>query len=156
MWRSLWRKESTLTVLSLFETRHDKTNKMTVRQAKTQISLSIRPVWSESSLCAQWVAKDPNFLHADNEDSDQTGRMPSLIWVFVGRTAILLVLSCRGSLSLLCWFSPEKKFLVSIPTTRIRLFPFRYCTIFLSLYKRNNIHFVFWLIKTDHLYILNI
>ena len=31
------------------------------------------PVWSESSLCAQWVAKDPSFLHADSEDSDQTG-----------------------------------------------------------------------------------
>ena len=31
----------------------------------------IRPVWSESSLCAQWVAKDPSFLHADSEDSDQ-------------------------------------------------------------------------------------
>ena len=37
---------------------------------------SIRLVWSESSLCAQWVAKDPKFLHADSEDSDQTGRMP--------------------------------------------------------------------------------
>ena len=49
---------------------HDKTNKMTVRPAKTQISLGIRPVWSESSLCVQWVAKDPNFLHADSEDSD--------------------------------------------------------------------------------------
>ena len=31
---------------------HDKTNKMTVRAAKTQISLGIRPVWSESSLSA--------------------------------------------------------------------------------------------------------
>ena len=41
---------------------------------KTQISLGICPVWSESSLCAQWVAKDPMFLHADSEDSDQTGR----------------------------------------------------------------------------------
>ena len=41
---------------------------MTVRPAKTQISLGIRPVWSESSLCAQWVAKDPSFLHADSED----------------------------------------------------------------------------------------
>ena len=49
---------------------HDKTNKMTVRPAKTQISLGIRPVWSESSLCAQCVAKDPNSLHADSEDSD--------------------------------------------------------------------------------------
>ena len=35
---------------------------------------SIRPVWSESLLCAQCVAKDPSFLHADSEDSDQTGR----------------------------------------------------------------------------------
>ena len=36
-----------------FEPPHDKTNKMTVRPAKTQISLGIRPVWSESSLCAR-------------------------------------------------------------------------------------------------------
>ena len=43
--------------------------------------------------CTQWVAKDPSFLHADSEDSDQTGRMPRLIWIFAGRTLILLVLS---------------------------------------------------------------
>ena len=54
---------------------HDKTNKMSVRPAKTQISLGIRSVWSESSLCAQWVAKDPSFLHAESEDSGQTERM---------------------------------------------------------------------------------
>ena len=59
---------------------------MTVRPAKTRISLSIRPIWSESSLCAQRVAKDPSFHHADSEDSDQTGRMPRLIWLFAGRT----------------------------------------------------------------------
>ena len=59
---------------------------MTVCPAKTQISLGIRPVWSESSLCAQWVVKDPSFLHAGSEDSFQTGRMPRLIWVFAGRT----------------------------------------------------------------------
>ena len=70
---------------------------MAVRPAKTQMSLGIRPVRPESSLCAQWVAKDPNFLRANSEDSDQTGRMLRLIWVFAGRTAILLVLSCRGS-----------------------------------------------------------
>ena len=29
---------------NLFEPRHDKTNKVTVRRAKTQISLGIRPV----------------------------------------------------------------------------------------------------------------
>ena len=72
---------------------------MSVRPAKTQTSLGIRPVWSKCSLCAQWVAKDPRFLHADSEDSDQTGRMSRLIWVFAGRTLILFVLSCRGSYS---------------------------------------------------------
>ena len=44
-------------------------------------------------VCAQWrlrsawaSAKGPRFLHVDSEDSDQTGRMPRLIWVFAGRT----------------------------------------------------------------------
>ena len=32
-----------------------------------------------SSKCAQWVAKDPSFLHADSEGCDQTGKMPRLI-----------------------------------------------------------------------------
>ena len=84
------------------EPRHDKTKKIAVRQAKTQISLGIRQVWSESSLCTQWVAKDPKFLQADSEDSDQTGQMPRLIWVIAGHTLILLVLSCRGSSFYLC------------------------------------------------------
>ena len=53
---------------------------MSVRPAKTD---QIRPVWSESSLYAEWVAKDPSFLHADSEDSDQTGRMPSHFVGFV-------------------------------------------------------------------------
>ena len=57
-----------------------------VRPAKIQISLRIRAVWSESSLGAFWLAKDGKFLHADNEDSDQTARMSRLIWVIVGRT----------------------------------------------------------------------
>ena len=35
-----------------------------------------------------------------SEDSDQTGRMPRLIWVFAGRTLTLLVLSCRDSFTL--------------------------------------------------------
>ena len=41
---------------------------------------------SESSLGTFWIAKDAKFLHADNEDSDQTAWMRRLIWVFVGRT----------------------------------------------------------------------
>ena len=36
----------------LNEPPHDKTNKMNVCPAKTQISLGIRPAWSESSLSA--------------------------------------------------------------------------------------------------------
>ena len=71
---------------TLYEPPHDKTNKMTVCPAKTQIGLGIRPVWPESSLCAQWVANDPHILHADSEDSDQPGRMARLIWVFAGRS----------------------------------------------------------------------
>ena len=67
--------------LNAYEPRHDKTNKINVHPAKTQINLGIRPVWSESSLCAQRVAKDPMLLHADSKDTDQTGQMPWLIWV---------------------------------------------------------------------------
>ena len=52
-----------------FEPPHDKTNKMTVRPAKTQISLGIGQS-DQSSLCAQLVVKDPSFLYADNEDFD--------------------------------------------------------------------------------------
>ena len=85
-----------------YEPPHDKTNRLTVRPAKTQISLGIRPDWSESSLCAQWVAKDSSFLHADCGDFHQTGRMLRLIWVFAGRTIILLVLS-RGGSYLFLW-----------------------------------------------------
>ena len=62
---------------------------MTVRPAKTQISLGICPVWSESSLCAHWLAKDLSFLHADSEDSDQTGR------IFAGRTCDFLGFAMR-------------------------------------------------------------
>ena len=67
-----------------------------MRPAKTQISLGSRPVWSKSLLCAQWVLKDPSFLHVDSKDFDQTGRMirseSSL-----GAQVILLVLSHTGS-----------------------------------------------------------
>ena len=39
-----------------------------VRPAKTQISLRIRAVWSESSHGAVWVANNPKNLQADSED----------------------------------------------------------------------------------------
>ena len=63
-----------------------KPTKWHVRRAKTQISLGIRPVWSESLLSA-WRKLGSLATHwAQSEDSDQTGRMPRLIWVFAGRT----------------------------------------------------------------------
>ena len=57
----------------------------------------------QSPLCNRWVAKDPSFLHVDSKDSDQTGRMSRLIWVFAGRTVILLVLSWGGSIISTTW-----------------------------------------------------
>ena len=103
-----------------------KPTKWHVRPAKTQISLGIRPVWSESSLPHEESlgpsipnSKFINFsgytitynhmrcnlisnilvaTHwTHNEDSDQTERMPRFIWVLAGRTVILLVLSWGGS-----------------------------------------------------------
>ena len=68
-----------------------------VRPAKTQISLGIRPVWLEHSLSASRKLRSLATHWAHSEDSDQTGRMSRLIWVFAGRTAILLVLSWGGS-----------------------------------------------------------
>ena len=82
-----------------------KQTKCSEHPAKTQIRLGGSaqcPVWSGSSLCAEWIAKDPRYIHADGEDSDQTGRMLRLIWVFTGRTChfigfIMLRLILSGS-----------------------------------------------------------
>ena len=74
-----------------------KPTKWHVCPAKTQISLGIRPVWSESLLCALWVATVPMLLHADSEYSDQTARMRRLICVFVVRICHKQVFSWRGS-----------------------------------------------------------
>ena len=63
----------------IYELPHDKTNKMTVCPAKTQISLGICPVWSDSLLSA-WRKLGSLATHwPHSEDSDQTGRMPRLI-----------------------------------------------------------------------------
>ena len=57
---------------------------MTVHPANTEISLGICPVWSETLLFA-WRNLGSLATHLmDSEDSDQTGRMPRLIWVFTG------------------------------------------------------------------------
>ena len=81
-------------------------NKMSVRPAKIQISLGIRPVGSESSLSA-WRNLGSWATHwAHSEDSDQTGRMPRLIWDFAGTHSFCW---CRGSYFLHFSLSLERK-----------------------------------------------
>ena len=58
---------------------HDKTNIITCAPSEDSDQPVHPPSLIKSLLCAQWVATDPSFLHADSEDSDQTGRMPRLI-----------------------------------------------------------------------------
>ena len=67
---------------------HNMTNptEWPLRQAKTQISLGIYPVWSETLLSA-WRKLGvfaTSWVHS--KYSDQTGRIPRPIWVFAGRT----------------------------------------------------------------------
>ena len=105
-----------------FEPWHDKTNKMSVRPVKTQISLGIRPVWSEPLLSA-WRKLGSLATHwAHSEDSDQTGRLPRLIclrWAhthFVGFVAVAhLVVFCHfQQLFSLIWTMSELKGLCAI------------------------------------------
>ena len=57
--------------------------------ANTQISLGISPVWSDF-LLSTWRKFGSLATHwAHSEDSDQTGWIPRLIWVFAGLPSIL-------------------------------------------------------------------
>ena len=106
----------------LNEPPHDKTNKLHMCPANTQISLGIRPVWSESSLSAWrkiWSLAT-HWVHS--KDSDQTGRMPRLIWVFACYT---IILSCCGSNKYLKpgpeakWIESQVCNLISIPDWQV-------------------------------------
>ena len=52
---------------------------LSAQRRNIQISLCTTAVQSESSLGVFLITKDAKFLHADNEDSDQTARMRRLI-----------------------------------------------------------------------------
>ena len=54
------------------------------KQTTIVVTGALRVKSDQSSLCTQWIAKDPSFLHADSKDSDQTGQMTRLIRVFAG------------------------------------------------------------------------
>ena len=68
---------SSLVASPTYEPQHYKTNKMTCAPSEDSDQPGHPP--------SQWVAENPMFLHADSEDSYQTGRMSRLIWVFAGR-----------------------------------------------------------------------
>ena len=78
-----------------------KPTKWHVYLAKTQISLGIRPVWSDSSLSAWRKLCVLSYPLNRSKNSDLTGLMPRLIWVFAGHTVILLVLSWGSSFCML-------------------------------------------------------
>ena len=93
----LSRKAKCFLYFTIYEPWHDKTNNVAMRPAKIPISLGGCSGWAESSLGA-WRKLGSLATHwAHSEDSDQTGRMLRLSWVFAGRILILLVLSCHSS-----------------------------------------------------------
>ena len=71
--------------------------------------------------------KDPSFLHANSEDSDQTGWMSRLIWVFAGRTVTLLVLSCRDSIIIF-------KLLLNVPCFMVLVWNFEWLSSVCLIY----------------------
>ena len=74
-------RKNAINILLKIEPPHDKTNEMTYAPSKDSDQ-----VWSESSLSA-WRNHGSLATHkAHSEDSDQTGQMPRLTWVFAGRT----------------------------------------------------------------------
>ena len=79
---NIWKLLQIITSRKWLQYEPQRINKPTfgrVRQAKIQISLRIHAVWSESSLGVFWIAKDAEFLHADNEDcSDCTNAQVAL------------------------------------------------------------------------------
>ena len=80
-----------------FEPRYYKTNKMSVRLAKTQISLGIPPSLFRVFAVRMKKAGVLSYPLSAQRRLIRLGGMPRLIWVFAGRTVTLLVLSCRGS-----------------------------------------------------------
>ena len=53
-------------MLDITEPRHDKTNKMTVRPAKTQISLGIHPNWSELAWASAQSDQSLRYPHEES------------------------------------------------------------------------------------------
>ena len=75
-----------------------KPTKWSVRPTKTQISLGIRPVWSESLQCAQWVDQRTQCFFMQTANTLITlGGCPGWSESSLGKKVILFVLSWGGS-----------------------------------------------------------
>ena len=70
----------------------------------TQLSLGIRPVWSESSLFAWRNIGSLATENVQNKESDPAGRMPGWTESLLGAQVFSLILSCSGSFGLLPLF----------------------------------------------------
>ena len=82
-------------IIHYYEPVHDKTSKLMCTQRR------LRSAWasaqSDQSLLTAWrKIGSITTLWAHREDSDQTGRMPRLIWIFAGCTGHFVGLSCSG------------------------------------------------------------
>ena len=68
---------------------------------------SLATHWVHQSSLSAWRKLGSLATHwVHSKDSDQTGQMPRLIWVFAGCTSTLLVLSWGGSFSV--WLCPDR------------------------------------------------
>ena len=147
-------------ILNKTEPRHDKTNNVTVRPAKTQISLGIRPVWSESSLSA-WRNLGPLATHlAHSEDwSDWEDAQAdlSLRWAhthFVSFVMSRLILFLKSIIILLIVYTANRTdhlqlhgFSLSFSSKTLPVW------MKLSLIARSSSHFsTCWMWTTPHLF----
>ena len=91
-WQNWWRDWRLDTVIAKAGTRtkeiwialrQNQQNDMCAQQRLRSAWASIQS--DHCSLCAQQIVKGPMFLHADSEESEQTGLMPRMIRVFNGR-----------------------------------------------------------------------
>ena len=125
-----WNRQSQFIMLNNMSRSMTKPTKWHVRPARTQISLGIRPVWSESSLSAWRNLRSLATHWTHSEDSDQTGQMPRKILIRLGwcpgwsesllsAKTILLVLSCCDSY---CSYHQRKDACYTAPFTSIFIY----------------------------------
>ena len=119
--------------------------KWPVRTAKTG---QTGRVWSESLLCASWVAKDTRFLHADSEDSDSDPqadlslRRAHMSFCWFCRAVDHFQIDMKRLTELLTWFVKKTKLKTPIELSR---WPYR-VTLKTGIYRPRTTkrHFIVW------------